>query len=350
MFDEPTRDASQRNLIEGGNAFAGRGGDLNEALRNLNSLAKHGEPAARNLADPQDRLRPPVPRLRPGGQRGRARRPAAGRALRRASTRPSPPGARSPRSCSRRSRSGPRRWTPQRASCPPRRRSSRNSTELFRRFRPAFAELAAASPDLADAFGAGTASLRRSSQLNGRLVTTLAAAGGARRRPARHPGAQPPHRDRDAAEADPRVPHACADQVQLLRLVLQQPGQRAVGERHGRQHAALRPRRAAAAARQRGRADRGRRPTARPARTSRRSRTPSCTATPTPTRRRRGRRRSARPTTRSTRRAPSRSATSRAARGSTPRRPARGRPRREAQPQPRHAAAARRAPRPGHRR
>jgi hypothetical protein len=49
-----------------------------------------------------------------------------------------------------------------------------NSEELFRRFRPAFASLAAAAPGLATAFRAGEPALRRSPALNRRLTRTLA--------------------------------------------------------------------------------------------------------------------------------------------------------------------------------
>ena len=53
MWDEPTRAGSQDNLGEFGNLFAGRGRDLNEALRGLRPLVKYAEPALRNLNDPR---------------------------------------------------------------------------------------------------------------------------------------------------------------------------------------------------------------------------------------------------------------------------------------------------------
>ncbi|MET0601714.1 MAG: MlaD family protein [Baekduia sp.] len=172
MFDEPTRAASGRNLIEGGNAFAGRGGDLNEALRNLNSLAKHGEPAARNLADPKtgfDRLFPAF------AQAANETAPVAQEqgevfaSLNQTFTAWSSVSEELQQAIAL----GPKALDTATRELSAQASFTRNSTELFRKFRPAFAELAAASPDLADAFGAGTSSLRRSSQLNGRLVTTL---------------------------------------------------------------------------------------------------------------------------------------------------------------------------------
>jgi ABC-type transporter Mla subunit MlaD len=49
MFNAPTRKAIQRNLTGFGNALAGRGPQLNEALGALRGLVEEGEPAAANL-------------------------------------------------------------------------------------------------------------------------------------------------------------------------------------------------------------------------------------------------------------------------------------------------------------
>lgn len=172
MFDKPTRDASQRNLIEGGNAFAGRGGDLNEGLRNLNSVAKHAEPVARNLASAKtgfDRLFPAL------AQAANEAAPVAQQQgdlfgnLNQTFTAWSSVSEELQQAIAL----GPKALDTATRELPAQASFTRNSTELFRRFRPAFAELAAASPNLADAFGAGQTSLRRSAKLNGRLVTTL---------------------------------------------------------------------------------------------------------------------------------------------------------------------------------
>jgi virulence factor Mce-like protein len=56
MFSAPTRQASQTNLYEFGNAFAGRGQDLNVAIQELNPLLKTLVPVAKNLSDPATRL------------------------------------------------------------------------------------------------------------------------------------------------------------------------------------------------------------------------------------------------------------------------------------------------------
>jgi len=52
MFNAPTRKAIQRNLAGFGNALAGRGPQLNEAIGALRGLVEQGEPAAANLAAP----------------------------------------------------------------------------------------------------------------------------------------------------------------------------------------------------------------------------------------------------------------------------------------------------------
>jgi phospholipid/cholesterol/gamma-HCH transport system substrate-binding protein len=52
MFDEKTRKAIQRNNAGFGNAFAGRGPQINEAFGALRGLAEHGQPVLRTLVDP----------------------------------------------------------------------------------------------------------------------------------------------------------------------------------------------------------------------------------------------------------------------------------------------------------
>jgi virulence factor Mce-like protein len=56
MFDEPTRVAIQQNLVEFGNALAGRGVDLNEAIGQFKPLVEQLTPVMRNLADPNTGL------------------------------------------------------------------------------------------------------------------------------------------------------------------------------------------------------------------------------------------------------------------------------------------------------
>jgi virulence factor Mce-like protein len=56
MFDTPTRTAIQTNLLEFGNALAGRGVDLNEAIGQFKPLVERLTPVMRNLADPNTGL------------------------------------------------------------------------------------------------------------------------------------------------------------------------------------------------------------------------------------------------------------------------------------------------------
>jgi virulence factor Mce-like protein len=56
MFDARTRTAIQTNLREFGNAFAGRGGNLNSAIGELDPLVQRLVPVARLLAAPKTRL------------------------------------------------------------------------------------------------------------------------------------------------------------------------------------------------------------------------------------------------------------------------------------------------------
>jgi phospholipid/cholesterol/gamma-HCH transport system substrate-binding protein len=55
-FNEPTRLAIQRNLVEFGNAIAARGPALNEAVGKLAPVLRHLQPVARVLSDPDTRL------------------------------------------------------------------------------------------------------------------------------------------------------------------------------------------------------------------------------------------------------------------------------------------------------
>ncbi len=52
MFDKPTRDAIRQNLAGFGNALAGRGPQLNEAIGALRSAAVNGQPILRKIVEP----------------------------------------------------------------------------------------------------------------------------------------------------------------------------------------------------------------------------------------------------------------------------------------------------------
>ncbi|HWH92597.1 MAG TPA: MlaD family protein [Baekduia sp.] len=55
-FDDKTRSAAQQQLLGFGNAFAGRGQDLHEAIQSLNPLLSELAPAMANLSDDRTRL------------------------------------------------------------------------------------------------------------------------------------------------------------------------------------------------------------------------------------------------------------------------------------------------------
>jgi virulence factor Mce-like protein len=62
-FDKPTRDAGETNLTEFGNALAGRGQDLNDAIAVAPALLGNLIPVMNNLSDPQTRLKNLFPAL-----------------------------------------------------------------------------------------------------------------------------------------------------------------------------------------------------------------------------------------------------------------------------------------------
>ena len=83
MFDTPTRVAIQSNLLEFGNALAGRGVDLNAAIGQFKPLVELLTPVMRNLADPNTGLSNFVSLAVCHRGRGRAGRRDPGPALRR---------------------------------------------------------------------------------------------------------------------------------------------------------------------------------------------------------------------------------------------------------------------------
>jgi virulence factor Mce-like protein len=172
LFDAPTRRASTENLDIFGTAFAGRGADLNQALGQLDSLLGHLEPAMRNLNDPRSQwaqlfasleqaAREVAPVARQQGTlfTGLDRTFAALDTVK--------------ASIQAAISEGPASLDTATRELPAQARFVSDSTELFHRFRPAFAQLAAASAQLAPAFAVGTPALARAPALNRRLTGTL---------------------------------------------------------------------------------------------------------------------------------------------------------------------------------
>jgi virulence factor Mce-like protein len=169
-LDRPTRDASQVNLREFGDAFAGRGAGLNETIAALPSLLGNLERAMRNLADPRTDLRSLFRQL---GAAAAEVAPVAEaqaqlfvnldvtfRALA-AVARPHLQDTIS---------EGPATLRAAIASFRVQRPFLANSEALFRELRPGVRALRGAAPDLAGALRVGTPTLIRSQVLNRRLI------------------------------------------------------------------------------------------------------------------------------------------------------------------------------------
>jgi virulence factor Mce-like protein len=173
MFDKPTRAASRVNLDQFGDALAGRGQSLNQALGRLEPLVTRLTPVMRNLMDNRTHLDRFFPSLE---QAAHEVAPVAAQqgelfvALDTTFTALSSVRGSIQQSIS----GGPPALETATRELPAQAGFVRDSTELFRRFRPGFRSLAHASIDLAPAFRAGAPALRRSPKLNGQLDTTLA--------------------------------------------------------------------------------------------------------------------------------------------------------------------------------
>jgi virulence factor Mce-like protein len=174
-FDDKTRAASQSNLTEFGNAFAGRGADLNRAIEQLNPLLTNLVPVMRNLSDPRTQLPRLVTAL------GRTARIVAPSALTQAElfgnlditfrafanvARPFLQDSIS---------GGPPALDEAIKDFPQQRPFLANSEALFRELRPGVRALSTSAPVLADALEIGTPTLRRSVAFNNRLKPTFEA-------------------------------------------------------------------------------------------------------------------------------------------------------------------------------
>jgi len=168
IFNEQTRRGIRRNLTGFGDGLAGRGRDLNDAIRAFRPLLVYLDPVARNLADDETRLRQFFQAL------GRAAAEVAPVAEEQAAlfgnletTFAALASVRgelqqfisdSPETLDVAIRELPRQ-----------RPFLRNSAALFRELRPGAAVLPSTLPDLADAAEIGTRTLRRTPPLNERL-------------------------------------------------------------------------------------------------------------------------------------------------------------------------------------
>ena len=173
MFDEDTRDAAQTNLRGFGDAFAGRGASINQAIGALAPLLRDIIPVARNLSSPETDLTRFVVEL---ADAARIVAPAAEAqaelfvnlnrtfAALRVVARPFIQDSIS---------EGPATLDAAIRSFPIQRPFLANTEGLFRELGPGVNALSDAAPELADALEVGTPTLRRLPQLNRRLASLL---------------------------------------------------------------------------------------------------------------------------------------------------------------------------------
>jgi virulence factor Mce-like protein len=171
-YDEPTREGSAENLLEYGTAFAGRGGDINNALRDLNPTLEHAGPALDNLNSTATRF----DKLFPALARSAAEvAPIAGIQGQLFTNLAQTFQAFSDNTTALEAAiaGGPGALDTATRELPAQAEFTNETTTLFRKLKGPFRSLARASVDLAPALRSGVPALRNSPQLNGRLVDTL---------------------------------------------------------------------------------------------------------------------------------------------------------------------------------
>jgi ABC-type transporter Mla subunit MlaD len=171
-FDEPTRTASQQNLTGFGDAFAGRGSSLNQAIGALRPLLRDIVPVAQNLSDPNTGLRRFIGSL---SDAARIVAPAAesqAQLFVNLDTTFSALSEVTPfiqESISE----GPETLDTAIAEFPKQRPFLANTEALFHELRPGAEALRVAAPDLADALVAGTRTLPKTPPFNRQVAELL---------------------------------------------------------------------------------------------------------------------------------------------------------------------------------
>jgi len=173
MFDRPTRAANQVNLREFGDALAGRGTSINEAIVALDPLTKNAIPVLKNLADPNTRfgalfraLEQTAAQVAPvGEQQGQLVRSLA--ITFDAFDAIAIPYLQDTIS------GGPAALDTAIRSFPIQRPLLANAAGFFRDLQPGARALRASAPALATAFKVGTTQVRRAALLNNELALTL---------------------------------------------------------------------------------------------------------------------------------------------------------------------------------
>jgi phospholipid/cholesterol/gamma-HCH transport system substrate-binding protein len=173
MFDARTRAANQVNLVEFGDALAGRGTSLNEAFTALDPFTRDAIPALRNLADPRTqlgRLFQALERTAGAVAPVAAQQGALFRSL--ATTFDAFDAIAIPYLQDTIS-GGPAALDTAIRSFPIQRPLLVNAAGFFRDLQPGAAALRASAPALATAFKVGTTQVRRAASLNDQLTLTL---------------------------------------------------------------------------------------------------------------------------------------------------------------------------------
>jgi virulence factor Mce-like protein len=175
MFDTPTRAANQVNLHEYGDAFAGRGGDLNATFVALDPLTRNLIPVMRTLSDPSTGLARLFQALeRTAAETAPVANDQASLFVNLARTFDAFASVARPFLQDTISGGPPALDTAIR-SFPLQRPFLANSAAFFRELQPGAAALRTSAPLLASAFTVGTTQVRRAAALNERAATTLKA-------------------------------------------------------------------------------------------------------------------------------------------------------------------------------
>lgn len=172
MFDEPTRDGSQVNLLEYGTAFAGRGGDINSALHDLNPTLEHAGPALDTLNSSATQFGKLFPALAQSAAEVAPIAQVQGQLFTNLAQ-TFQAFADNTKALEATISGGPLALETATRELPAQAEFIDQSTELFRRLKAPLRSFGRASVDLAPAFRAGVPALKASPKLNARLTETL---------------------------------------------------------------------------------------------------------------------------------------------------------------------------------
>jgi ABC-type transporter Mla subunit MlaD len=173
MFDEPTREANQVNLREFGDALAGRGSAINQAIVAFDPLTRNAIPVLQTLADPSTGFGRLFVALE---QTAAAVAPVAeqqGQLFRNLAITFDAWAAVAVPYLQDTISGGPPAMRAAIRTFPRQRRLLANATGFFEDLQPGAAALRTAAPPLAEAFLVGTRTVRRAAALNDELELTL---------------------------------------------------------------------------------------------------------------------------------------------------------------------------------